>query len=60
MKKNSLCNSVDDLEEIYKIPVKKCNDFHSEEIIKYIGSFSSDLIVFTGGGIIKNLLSLLK
>lgn len=59
--KKFLCNSVDDLEEIYKIPVKKCNDFHSEEIIKYIDSFSSDLIVFTGGGIIKkNLLSLPK
>lgn len=47
---------VADLEEIsklYKIPIFYCNDFHSHDSLAYIDSLKCDLVVFTGGGILR-------
>ena len=47
-------SSVNDIKKLFGVPVRFCNDFHSEEIIDFIRSLDCDLIIFTGGGIIRN------
>ena len=47
-------SSADDIKKLFGVPVKFCNDFHSQEVIDFISHLECDLIVFTGGGIIRN------
>ena len=59
--KRFISRSTDDLNSKFNITVDYCNDFHSEEIINNIKKTNCDLIVFTGGGIIrKSLLDIPK
>lgn len=53
------CNSIKDLEIKHGLPVKTCHDFHEDRIIDFVKSLECDLIVFTGGGIIKKQLLML-
>ena len=53
--------SLDDIKKNYGIDILYCNNFHENKIIQEIKLKNCDLIVFTGGGIIKkNLLTIPK
>ena len=47
------CNSLRKLSRLYDIPIAFCDDFHSKSVKSAICSLKPDLIIFTGGGIIR-------
>ena len=48
--------SLDEVGDLYGIPVTYCDDFHSENIISLMTLSNPSLVVFTGGGIVRQAL----
>lgn len=53
---NCKAKSVSDLCKKSNIPYMLINDFHSEETLDFLSNVCCELIIFTGGGIIRGLL----
>ena len=59
--KSYVSRSLDDIEKNYGIQILYCDNFHEDKVIQDVKSQDCDLMVFTGGGIIKEkLLSIPK
>jgi methionyl-tRNA formyltransferase len=52
-KENIVSRSVDDFKNKYGIPVVYCNDLNDSNVVKGIKKAKPDLVVFTGGGLIR-------
>ena len=49
-------NSLNEVGDLYGIPVTYCDDFHSEKIISLMSQSNPILVAFTGGGIVRRAL----